>query len=61
MLLATQNLKIQKFSLLYEKLQKDSQQLGVFLKNLNIDEAVALYHGHHFSKMFIRSRSIGYE
>ncbi|KAJ8896026.1 hypothetical protein PR048_001367 [Dryococelus australis] len=43
---------------MYEELNKNLQQFGIFHKDLSIDESMVPYYGHHSCKMFIRGKPI---
>lgn len=50
--------KVAKLLPIYEILNRNLQQFGVFTKKLSIDESMVPYYGRHSSKMFIRGKPI---
>jgi DNA excision repair protein ERCC-6 len=50
--------KMGKISPIYEELQKNFRQFGVFHEKLSIDESMVPYYGHHSAKMFIKGKPI---
>ena len=50
--------KVAKVLPLLELLRTNCQQFGVFHKNLGIDESMALYHGLHSAKQYIKGKRV---
>ena len=50
--------KMAKVNPMYDLLNKSLQRLGIFHKNLSIDESMVPYFGNHSGKMFIRGKPI---
>ncbi|KAJ4435821.1 hypothetical protein ANN_18440 [Periplaneta americana] len=50
--------KLGKISPLYDELNDNLQEYGIFHKQLSIDESMVPYYGHHSCKMFIKGKSI---
>ena len=50
--------KVAKVAFLYEAMNKNLSQWGIFHKKLSVDEAMVPYFGKHSAKMYIKGKPI---
>ena len=50
--------EVAKVAFLYEAMNKNLSQWGIFHKKLSIDEAMVLYFGKHSAKMYVKGKPI---